>query len=292
MALDEYIKHDKYAEEVAYVHLVNPDNGKNIDLVGAIHIGLPSYYTKVQEILDKCDVVFYEGVAPSKRGRKIRDDFLFLDKVPLRRLYRSIAGAVSEYYRDGSVAIAELLPSELPPALGDLITISGDEFAKEMALVCQSNAIDYGNLPENWYRADLTYDEVLSNMSIFSRENLLFGVLKLISELTLRYKGVRHLIAGQIARGSVTQTTNIDPFPSIMTPREEKVYERVGEFENRDEIEKMGVLYGVGHLPSLEKGLEKKGYKRDGIEYLEAIRKMPRDMEQITKRAVERLVRN
>ena len=292
MALNEYIKSDGYAEEVAYVHLVNPDNGKNIDLVGAIHIGLPSYYTKVQEILDECDVVFYEGVAPPKRGRKIRDDFLFLDKVPLKQFYRKIAGAVSEYYRDSSVVIVESLPSEVCPALGDFLTISGDELAKEMALVCQGDAIDYGKLPENWYRADLTYDEVLSNMAIISKENLLFGVLKLISELTLRYKGVRHLIAGQITGGCLTRTTNIDISPSIMAPREEKVYERVDEFENGDKIEKMGVFYGVGHLRSLEKGLEKKGYKRDGIEYLEAIRKMPRDFDIIAQRVTERFVQN
>ena len=45
-------------------------NGPSISLVAAVHIGEKSYYQQIQRFLDKQDVVFYEGVKPSRSAAK------------------------------------------------------------------------------------------------------------------------------------------------------------------------------------------------------------------------------
>jgi hypothetical protein len=50
--------------QVALVHLVHPDTGRRVDLVGAVHVADMGYYREVQRLLENVDVVLYEMVKP------------------------------------------------------------------------------------------------------------------------------------------------------------------------------------------------------------------------------------
>ena len=160
----------------------------------------------------------------------------------------------------------------------------GDRIIDELTLVYQGDFIDYGDLPSNWHNADMSLGELNSHIGIFSLTNLQFGLLRLISDLVLDHPHLMELVAQRIAsKGLISNRAGVNLIAKLNSLRERKVYERLGEFEQRGDIAKIGIFYGVGHLPYLERELTKRGYVRQDISYLEAIRKQPKLFERMDR---------
>ena len=182
MALEDYIKADEYKEEVAVVHLVNPQTGKKIDLVGAVHVGSRDYYEKVKGTLEECDIVLYERVIPSQNGKTARDNFIFSNGTRLGDFYRETARAVSNYHKKKISGAVESLAKQ-EPGRAELFGRLGERLIDELTLAYQGDSFDYGNLPNNWHHADMSLGELNSHINIFSLTNLEFGLVKFISDL-------------------------------------------------------------------------------------------------------------
>jgi Type II secretion system (T2SS), protein G len=78
-----------------------------VHLVAAVHVGSASYYDELQALLDDCDLVLFEGVAPYGTGAwepRDNDERLKLTKMRLR----SLAGALFGYWQEHGEAPATL----------------------------------------------------------------------------------------------------------------------------------------------------------------------------------------
>ena len=280
MGLEDYVREDEVKEEVAVVHLVNPSTIKRIDLVGAVHIGSQEYYDSVRELLNGCDAVLYERIIPGSGNHSLRDKFIFSNGIRLSEFYRNIAESVTRHYTEQITGAVEKVSKKAPDRI-DLLNKYRDQLIGELRLVFQRDAIDYDNLPPNWYHADLTHDEMKAQVGIFSGANLVFGLLRFASNLGMKYQWVMDKLVEEIVtEGLISTGMDTNPIPQIDKVREAKVYEQVDALEQNTEINRIGVFYGVNHLPYLESELSKRGYMRYRIEYLELLRKKPKDLER------------
>ncbi|GEM_PF-3225132 len=281
MGLEEYVRADEAKEEVAVVHLINQSTGKRIDLVGAIHIGSQKYYNSVKKLLENCNAILYESVSPSSNTSSLRKRFIFSNNIHLSEFYRKIAESVTKHHtREISDAVKKA--SREDPDRTYFFIKYGNKLIEELELVFQGDAIDYNNLPQNWYHADLTHDEINKKIKIFSKDNLAFGILKLISNVVIKYQWVMDkLVESIVTNGFISKRKNKNFILHINRAREAKVYEQVERLEQSKDINYIGIFYGAGHLPHLEKGLMQREYIREGIEYLEIHRKQSKDWENI-----------
>ncbi len=283
MRLEDYVRADEAKEEVAVVHLVNPSTGKRIDLVGAVHIGSQDYYDSVREFLDGCDAVLYERVIPDSESHSLRDRFIFSNGIRLSAFYRKIAESVNRYHTRRVTDAVEKVSREAPDTV-DFLNECRDQLIRELGLVFQGDAIDYDNLPSNWYRADLTHKEIKAQVGIFSGANLAFGLLRFASNLAMKYQWVMDkLVERIVTKGLISTRTDTYFIPRINRAREARVYEQVDGLEQSEDINRIGVFYGTAHLPYLERELAQRWYVRDGIDYLESLRKKPKDWERFDR---------
>ena len=56
------IDRNEFGLRTAVVDLAQPEDGRRLKLLGMVHIGDADYYRLIQQELDDCDVVFFEGV--------------------------------------------------------------------------------------------------------------------------------------------------------------------------------------------------------------------------------------
>jgi hypothetical protein len=71
------------------VHLVHPESGLRVDLVGAVHVADASYYRAIQRWLDQSDHVLFEGVLP--KGETVEEMMKSREESTLTRMQRGLA---------------------------------------------------------------------------------------------------------------------------------------------------------------------------------------------------------
>jgi len=271
MRLEDYIHSDATRDEVAVVHLRHPETKREIDLVGAVHIGSQGYYADAQKVLAGCDAVLYEWITNRKEKLSLRNHLIFSNYIKDGDLYRGIVQAINEkrirYVSSFLDAIAPFLDV-------DYLEASAAQLSQEIPeLVYQGDAIDYNHLPLNWHHADLTNRELSSLIKIFSKDNLSFLGLKLFSGLLSQFPKFRDKAAKKLVSADLSPTDLGNRFMSRINHfREAKVYEQVARLEKDPRIKRIGIFYGVGHLPALESGLQECSYLRTSLDFLEIFR--------------------
>lgn len=257
-SIESYIETTDTIERSCVVHLENPETGKEIDLIGLVHIGTQRFYDAVKQKSEACDAVIYEQV---KRPRD--DQAEKPEKNKLSDLYVRVAENVSSIrnriLRKSKPYLRE--QHEDDNQVEEIINELSDRFK----LVFQGDAIDYDNAPENWHNADLKIDEFLKNCSF--RERLL---LKMIG-----FKWVRKLLSSLVAtsinsEGLLSRLSRKKlPKREVDRLREEKVYEAVSDLTEDASVKKIAIQYGLAHLPFLEEGLAQMGYSRTRVDYID-----------------------
>jgi hypothetical protein len=281
MNIADYARTDRYKEEVAIVHLAHRIIKKNINLVGAIHIGSPGYYNEVMKYLNRQDVALYELVKEGKGIPTEKDKFLFCEGLHLGEFYKSLAIAVSEYQTTKIEDALEPLIQE-DPHRASIINKYKESCLEELRLVFQADAIDYKNLPKHWQWADIDYDELKSHIEIVSLENLAFGLIKIVSYLQSTFPELNKEIGKMMVDKGIialAAESKLNLLAKTNEIREETVYRKIMECENDERIRNIGIFYGIGHFPNMEATLAEKGYYRTGIDFVEAIRKQTKDIE-------------
>lgn len=91
---------DRWKLQTAGLHLRHPGTGRRIILLSMIHIGLPSYYTRLSEMVQTHKgTVLYEGVGllgPEEVAELTPDEAkVYASLSQLHEAYRKIAGAVN-----------------------------------------------------------------------------------------------------------------------------------------------------------------------------------------------------
>jgi len=213
--------------QTAAVRLV-ADGKPVVWLVGAIHVGTRSYYSSIQRLLAYQDAVFYEGV------------------------------------RDNSTP----LPIT-PPQKGQQVTVY-TTFSKALGLDFQPNDIDYSGL--NWTNVDLTMEDLnkLNAAESGGKPSQFDQVRELlkpdspmakqfaaaIGQMTPGMKEAIKLVLIKSAGAEAMTEMSGATERIIITARNKAVIDALAAaFAQPKPPHSIGVFYGAGHMPGLQKTL-------------------------------------
>lgn len=249
--LNDYILNDRFFLNTAIVNMKNKE-GKEIDLVGAVHIGTEKYYSSLEKKLDESDYVLYEGVDKPENPKAFKHKLQMINYSNLKEMYAKIA-------ESGTKIRAEKYPN----------------IAKEnLDIICQTSYFSEKTKQENWLHADLNLDELEAEIGFFSKDNFNFLRLALVSKLVIKIDFLSEKLAEELLKGYVLaeQKDSIN-IKSIEFPREQRVYEVLNQTLTK-EHDKISIFYGAAHLGRIEENILVRGYERNKIEYITAWQKV------------------
>lgn len=253
MPIDDHIIEDENTLSTSILHLINPTNGREIDLISSIHIGSPQYYEQIKRRLQGLDYVLHEA-GTNRHYEKMA-------KIRTMHHNTMIDSAISTIIANGSV--------------GEERAINFGRMLKErMKIIGQTEGIDYRNLPANWVECDLSAKEIVEGLNL--RELMQLEGHEILS---LASSYLPSFIADKLANWSHRFLNKFLQSPQAEQKNREseaKVYGKLEELESNPSAMRIGVLYGALHMQYIETGLQSRGYVRNPdkpIEYLEALKK-------------------
>ena len=207
-------------------------SGKEVDLVGVVHIGQREYYKDLNEKLGKYDSVLYELVAPD--GTRIKPEDL--------KKSRSVIGSMQSGMKD-------MLNLEYQLELIDYLAenfrhadMSPEEFAKDLERRDDSVVKMVARM----------MGAGLANQSSGGDAGMLFALLS-----SDRSKRLKQTMAKQLAdAGSMTVGMNdANGENTIIKGRNAKAFSVLKD-ELSGDSKRVAVFYGAGHLPDMAQRLE------------------------------------
>ncbi len=223
------------ALQLAVVRYVPADArlGLSVDLVGAVHIGDAAYYAQLNELFESYDVLLYELVAPSdaivtQRVAK-RKGLLSTTQVGLTRLL-GLSFQLDEinYDRDNFVH-ADLSPSELKQSMEQ----RGESLYVYFWRLFYASVDSYAKDPLGW-----------NDMQKIS------GVLSAGQDDSLKT-----LIAYEMTdMGQIQDVLGEDSGSAVIGARNQRAVD-VLQREIAAGAKRIGIFYGVAHMPDLEERL-------------------------------------
>ncbi|MCQ2372161.1 MAG: hypothetical protein MJ058_08960 [Akkermansia sp.] len=254
-------------EEVLQVPLATyaDAQGRQIDLVGAIHIADPSYYADLNTRFATYDKVLYEMVDGGDLPRMLI-------------LKRKVDGntATDEEKAEYEKLRGEMKERKEDSILGFVLNFLYDSISTQMNLQMQSEGIDYGK--ENFVFADVTQEE-LSKAMQDSGESWLglivksmisnIGELDLMTLLNPDPKQYKHMMMEALAKSS--QSDSVMEQSSIVVARNAKCFEVLEGVLKDPAAKRIAIFYGAMHLREMDERLKKMGYTLQKVEWLNAV---------------------
>jgi len=215
--------------------------GLSVDLVGAVHIGDPAYYEQLNELFETYDVLLYELVAPAdamvtQRVAK-RKGLLSTTQVGLTRLL-GLSFQLDEinYDRENFVH-ADLSPSELKQSMED----------RGESLYVYFWRLFYASV-DNDAKAPLGLNDIQKISSVLSAG---------------QDDSLKTLIAYEMTdMGQLQDVLGEDSGSAIIGARNQRAID-VLQREIAAGAKRIGIFYGVAHMPDLEERL----LDQVGLEY-------------------------
>ncbi|MCC5814130.1 MAG: hypothetical protein JJT78_05185 [Leptospira sp.] len=215
-------------------------------LVGVIHIGEEAYYTQIQDILNSCNQVFYEGI-------QWDDTF---DK--MQSFHSELDGSLHFSGMDGGLSRVRELQMEYASALG---------------LVYQNSVLQPST---HWVNADASFEEFSAMVNDYNERNLsldknsLDGDISEIKDIKTKKEKDQVKIMNQ-RRSLAEENTNSslrinhdekykDTFELFVKKRNSLAMNKIiPALETKQSV---AMLYGAAHMPDFLNRLEKNwGYK-------------------------------
>lgn len=242
--------------------------GSTVDLVGAIHLGEPSYYDELNELFKTYDVLLYEAVMPEESVRN------------------------GEYPGGGEGARRKPLSDEeeWTDAKVGFTAISVLQLGMKEALGMefQLHGVDYS--PANFVHADMTAEEFESSMTrrgesfsqMFLTEMgkslaaqkeqnpIAMNLDVMFSALSAdRFYRIRRIAAAQLAKAEDTEMfAGPDGSSTIITERNKKCLDVMHQ-QLRGGKKRVGIFYGAGHFPDMEQRMtDEYGFKRQAEKWV------------------------
>ena len=215
--------------------------GLSVDLVGAVHIGDPAYYEQLNELFETYDVLLYELVAPAdamvtQRVAK-RKGLLSTTQVGLTRLL-GLSFQLDEinYDRENFVH-ADLSPSELKQSMED----------RGESLYVYFWRLFYASV-DNYAKDPLGLNDIQKISSVLSAG---------------QDDSLKTLIAYEMTdMGQLQDVLGEDSGSAIIGARNQRAID-VLQREIAAGAKRIGIFYGVAHMPDLEERL----LDQVGLEY-------------------------
>jgi hypothetical protein len=249
-------KQQPLAMETSVVHYVPVGDdrpGVTVDLIGAVHIGDKSYYEELNKLFANYEVVLYELVAPEgtkipKEGRKGGNGH------PIAAMQNGMSSMLElvhqldcvDYTKDNFVH-ADMSPEEFNKSMTD----RGESFMQMFLRMMGQGMAQQAANQQGGGNTDLNL-----LVALFSRD---------------RASKLKVLMADQFENMESQMLVFDGPGGStIITERNKRAFE-VLDKQLKAGKKKIGVFYGAGHLPDMEKRLAADFFlKRDSEQWLTA----------------------
>jgi hypothetical protein len=218
--------------------LGSPTEPAIILLVGVVHIGEGNYYQTIQELLEQCDIVFYEGIQ-WEEGSEIS---------PLVKGTTSLVNPAS-----GSEGLGKVREIQM-------------EYAKLLGLVYQNSFL----IPRfNWVNADASLQEFTEMMNAFKGGNLILDKKDLPMDIkdirvlephtkdgNQKIMKFRRLLADEISTSSIQINSDkeySEVFELLVQKRNQIVLRKITPQIKKPSV--IGMVYGAAHIPDFLKKL-------------------------------------
>lgn len=233
------------ALQIAVVTYVPHDErlGLSVDLVGAVHIGDPAYYSQLNELFESYDVLLYELVAPEdvivSQRVAARKGFLSTTQVGLTKLLGLSFQLDEIKYDRANFVHADLSPTELKQSMED----RGESLYVYFWRLFYASIDSYARDPLGWNDMQ-TLSNVLASGQGDSFKTLLAYEMTNMEQM-------------QDVLGE-------DSGSAIIGARNQRAVD-VLQREIESGAKRIGIFYGVAHMPDLEARL----LDQVGLEYEE-----------------------
>lgn len=233
---NEFVRiHENYFQSGIFI-LDSPSYPALIVMVGTVHMGDESYYVEINDILNACDVVFYEDIQPSNKLEK--------DKL----LYNSIRYS-NMISLEGDLGITTKLQIEYAKALG--LQYQGDHIYPR----------------QNWVNADISLEEFNQMLKEFKGKNLSLDkkyidgdtidineILQNKDKEPRKIMEYRRQIAEEIivqARVIYTEEDLKPIYELFIEKRNQAAIRKITPYINDNKV--IGMIYGAAHIPDFLK---------------------------------------
>lgn len=228
--------------QVALVHLIHPDTGRRVDLVGAVHVADMGYYREVQRLLEQVDVVLYEMVKPK-------------DAPP-----NASKGEKAEGIRAFQMTMADWF--------GLAFQLDAISYDRPHFVHADMTAEEFAGQPGNEaLREEMEKLKPTLEMAEKMLKGATGGDPKKSTMLQRLAKGLMGRLLGSMG-SKVATLLGEDQADLIIRRRDEIVVKRLKEVP--DDAKTVAIFYGAAHLPDLERRITALGYKRAGSRWLTA----------------------
>ena len=241
------------ALQLAVVTYIPSDGrlGLSVDLVGAVHIGDPAYYAQLNDLFASYDVLLYELVAPdgamvSERVAR-RKGFLSTTQVGLTKLLDLSFQLDEINYDRANFVHADLSPDELKQSM----EVRGESLYVYFWRLFYASVDDYGRDPLGW------------------------NDMQKISKVLSAGQGdsFKTLIAYEMTdMEQIRKVLGEDSGSAVIGARNQRAID-VLRREIASGAKRIGIFYGVAHMPDLEERLlDQIGLKYEETMWLDAWR--------------------
>lgn len=258
------------ALETSVITLENASrfSGASVDLIGAIHLGEPEYYSQLNELFKKYDVLLFEAVMPEEAVKQ-----------GLR------PGGGDGSHRKGLTDEQEWTDAKVGMTAISVLQLGMKD---ALGMEFQLTGVDY--TAENFVHADMTAEEFESSMS--RRGESFSGMLLtemgksmaaqqeqnpiamnldlMLSALSSdRAYRIRRIAAVQLAKaGAGDAFAGFDGTSTIITERNKKCLDVMSR-EIKNGKKKIGIFYGAGHFADMEDRMtDEYGFQRTAEDWL------------------------
>lgn len=228
--------------QVAVIHLIHPDTGRRVDLVGAVHIADLAYYREVQRLLEQVDVVLYEMVKPKDANPDAGK------------------GAKAEGIRGFQMKMAEWF--------GLSFQLDAISYGRPHFVHADLTLEEFTGQPGN---AELQEQMEKMKPALEMAERMLKGASGGDPKKPNTLQRVVKMVMGKLlgSMGAKVATVLGDESTDlIIRKRDEVVVKRLTEVPA--DAKTVAIFYGAAHLPDLEQRIGALGYKRAGSRWLTA----------------------
>ena len=233
--------------EIAVTDYVS--SGTTVTLYGVVHVADPEYYKKVQEDLDKFDVVLYEGV---KTGSTVNQETKVLNL--LQKLMGSVLNLKFQKdsidYKRKNLVHADITMDELQKSLkGEHLTPLGQYVNTEQL------------------------EGILDQAGPFldGAGEFLQKFLKDVPQVQKFQNGLKSQLAQQLANADISEQMSADMRKAIVLDRNKIVIDTFLDYSKKNPDKKTyAVFYGAAHMPDLEARLKTLGFEKKSKRWMAA----------------------
>lgn len=228
-------------------------------LVGVVHVAEAQYFKEIEGILQRCEIVFYEGIHPKSSNPHSKD--IRLGKDPLS--WEIEASAKVE------INLEKIREEQL-------------EFAQELDLAFQFHIL---SPQENWVLSDTTSEDFAKSIQDLSHEELSLDKNPLEEKPNdIRQMGpdsansiqAKYFIRRKLAEEITTSSQKINNNPkyakvldALVKKRNSIVLKKLSSYLNTSST--LGIIYGAAHMPDFLTRLENEwGYRVVGTRWIPA----------------------